>query len=117
MQPLPENAYLARIEHRLEALNDLTRTLATRQDLDALRKEVVASAVLEPQLSILRTQIQQVEKAREGDRQAFEKRIAEMEAEQVSRSDRFWAKMSPAIAAIALLVTLVEFLSHYHFTP
>lgn len=106
MQHPSENTPLARIERQLDRLDELTRTLATRQDLENLRKEVVQTAVFEPRLSVFATQIQQVEK-----------RVEEIEKEQVSRSDRLWAKLSPAIAAIALLITLFEFLSRVRLVP
>ncbi len=101
-----DNTPLARIERRLERLDDLSRTLVTRTDLDSLRKEVVLNVVLESRITVLQNQIGQQEK-----------RIDDMEKEQVSRSERLAAKLGPAIAALALLITLIEFLLRIKFVP
>ena len=101
-----DNTPLARIERRLERLDDLSRTLVTRTDLDSLRKEVVLNVVLESRIILLQNQIGQQEK-----------RMDEMEKEQVSRSDRLAAKLSPAIAGLALLITLTEFLLRIKVVP
>jgi hypothetical protein len=113
----PENTPLTRIERQLERLEERTRDIVTRADLVELRREVVGREVLEPQLGILRTQIARNEEDRIADKKAFEKRLDDMETDQISRSDRFWAKLSPVIAAIALLIALFEFLSHFRFAP
>lgn len=101
----PDNDPLARIERQLERLEDRTRDLATRSDLADLRKEVVINAVLESQLTVFKTQIT-----------TLEKRIEEMEREQISRSERLWARLGPAVGALAFLLALFEFLSHLKFT-
>jgi hypothetical protein len=107
MQHHPQdNTPLGRIERQLDKLDELTRTLATRQDLAELRKEMVQQAVFEPRLSLLASQIQQLEK-----------RMEDLEKEQSSRSERFWSKISPIISGIALLITLMEFLSHVKLLP
>ncbi len=108
---------LARIERQLERLDERVRDVATRQDLESLRREVVGREVLEPQLSILRTQIQQIDTARLADKIAFEKRLEDMEKEQISRSERLWTRLGPAVAAMAFLLALFEFLSRVRLTP
>lgn len=115
----PENPYgdLSTIQRQLERLDERTRDLATRQDLEALRKEVVARDLLEPQLSVLRTQIARLEADRVSDRKEMEKRVEDMEIDQTSRSDRLWMRLSPIIAGLALLLALFEFLSHLRFIP
>lgn len=95
---------LARIERQLERMEQDLRNTATRSDLADLRKEVVQNAVLEPQLGILRNQIAQIEKRQD-----------EIEKEQVSRSERFWARIGPIVAIIALLLSFLQFFSHVQF--
>lgn len=101
-----DNTPLARIERQLERIDELTRTLATRTDLDSLRKEVVLNVVLESRITVLQNQIGQQEK-----------RMNAMEQDQISRSDRLAAKLSPAIAAVALLITLIDFLLRIKVVP
>ena len=101
---------IERLEERLEAR---TKDLATRTDLEGLRREVVARDLLEPQLRLLTSQIVRLET----DRLALEKRVDELEADQASRSEKFWMKMGPAVAAIALLISIVEFLTHVRLAP
>lgn len=108
---------LTRIERQLERLEERTRDLATRQDLAELRKEVVTRDLLEAQLSGIRSQIIQIEKDRLEDKEACERRFKKMEDEQTTRSDRLWIKLNPAIAGLAFLLGLLEFLSHIHFVP
>ena len=108
---------LARIERQLEKFGDALRDVATRQDLESLRKEVVQRESLEPQLAFLRAQIAQIDAARLADKLAFEKRLDEIEQEQVSRSERLWTRLGPAVAAMAFLLALFEFLSRVRFVP
>jgi hypothetical protein len=110
-----ETTPLGRIEHKLEKLDELTRNLATRQDLADLRKEVVQQAVLEPQLGMLKAQIQQLEADRRTDKVAYDKRLEEMEKDQISRQERFWTRIGPIVALIALLLSFLEFFSHIQF--
>ncbi len=101
----------------MERLDERVRDVATRQDLDALRKEVVARDLLDPQLSLLKAQIAQIDAARLADKITFEKRIEDMEKEQVSRSERLWTRLGPAVAAMAFLLALFELLSRVRLTP
>jgi hypothetical protein len=112
-----ENTPLDRIERQLERLDERVRDVVTRSDLEALRREVVQRDLLEPQLTLLKTQIQQIDTARIADKLAIEKRLDDMEKEQVSRSERLWTRLGPAIAAMAFLLALFEFISHLKFTP
>lgn len=106
--------HLERLDERLE---ERTRDLLTRQDLENFRKEVVTRDLLESQLSLFRAEITRLQADQTGDRKETEERFKAVESEQTSRSERFWQRLSPIIAAIALLLTVVEFLSHIHFTP
>jgi len=105
------------IMRQLERLDERTRDLATRGDLEALRKEVVGRDLLEPQLSILRTQIARLEVDRTTDHIEMEKRFEVVEKEQISRSERLWGRLGPAIAALAFILSLFEFLTHVRFAP
>lgn len=118
-QPQGEATFssLSTIQRQLERLDERTRDLATRQDLEALRKEVVARDLLEPQLVLLRTQIARLDSDRIADRKDLEKRIEDVENDQASRSERLWMRIGPAIAALAFILSLIEFLSHLKFTP
>lgn len=116
-QPPGDYGTLPAIQRQLERLDERTRDLATRQDLEALRKEVVARDLLESQLNLFKAQIARLETDRLNDRKDVEERIADMEKEQTSRSEKLWMRMSPIVAVIALLLTLIEFLSHVRITP
>lgn len=107
------NTPLDRIERQLERLDELLRNVATRAELEALRKEVVGRDALEPQLGLLRAQIVRIEQDRIADKMAMDKRIDEIEKEQASRADRLWMRLGPAIAGLALLLGLFEFLSGF----
>lgn len=108
---------ISTIMRQLERLDERTRDLATRADLEALRKDVVARDLLEPQLSLLRAQISRLETDILKDRNDLEKRIEDMEKDQASRSERLWMRLGPAIAALAFILSLVEFFSHVRFAP
>jgi len=119
---------LATITRQLERLEDRTRNLATRDDLDALRKDVVARDLLEPQLGLLKTQIarlnedrlndrKEVEIDRLADRTEFGKQVAELKAESISRSDRLWIRLGQAAAFLSIVLSLFEFLTHLKLTP
>lgn len=102
---------------QLERLDERTRDLATRQDLESLRKEVVARDLLEPQLSLLKVQIARLETDRQNDQKEIDQRFEEMKNEQTSRSERLWMRLGPVVGAIALILSLIEFLSHVRFAP
>lgn len=105
---------LDRMEERLE---ERTKNIATRQDLEALRKEVVSRDFLESQQTLLRDQIRRLEQDRTNDREEMEKRFDALKTEQASKAERFWQRLSPIIAAIALLIALLQFLTHVRLTP
>ena len=116
---------LATITRQLERLEDRTRNLATRDDLDALRKDVVARDLLEPQLSLLKTQIarlnddrindrKEFEEDRLADRKEFEKQVTELKTESISRSDRLWMRLGQAAAFLAFALSLLQFLLSAH---
>lgn len=121
-QPQSEYGNFASIQRHLERLDERlderTRDLATRQDLEALRREVVTRDLLESQLNLLRADMTRLQTDQANDRKEIEKQFSENKAEQTSRSERFWIRLSPLIAAIALLLAVIQFLTqHIHFTP
>jgi hypothetical protein len=62
-QPMNSNEFFMTITtmaRQLERLEERTRDIVTRSDLEALRKELVARESLEPQLNSLKAQIVQV---------------------------------------------------------
>lgn len=105
---------LERMEERMESR---TRDLATRTDLDVLRKELVTRDAFEPQLSALKAQIAREQEDRLLDKRTFEKRLDEIEAEQITRQDRFWIRMAQGIGVLAFIMALFEFVSHLKFLP
>lgn len=118
MQPQQNNNDLLTIVLRqLDRLEERVRDIATRADLEALRKEVVARDTLEPQMASLKFQISQVDSLRKDDRIALEKKIDDVEKEQMSKQDRLWMRLGQAIAVAAFALALFEFLTHLTITP
>jgi len=111
-QPQGPIDYLSAIAARVERIDERIRDVATRSDVDALRKEMVARDLLESQLSSLRSQIVRLEQDRLMDKKAADEQIEKLENEQTSRSERLWTRLGPVIAALALLLSLFEFLTH-----
>ena len=105
------------MSRQLERLDERTRDLATRADLEALRKELVARDSLEPMMSSLTTQITRMDKDRDTGDQALGKRIDKVEAEPLSRQDRLWMRLGQAMAVAAFGLSLFEFLTHLKITP
>jgi len=105
---------LERMEERME---ERTRNLVTRGDLEALRKELVTRDAFEPQLQALRAQIARENEDRTADKKAMEKRMDELEAEQISRQDRLWIRLGQGAGLLGLILALFEFLSHLKFLP
>ena len=103
---------LERVEERIEAR---TRDLETR--LEALRKELVAQNVLEPELRGLKAQIERVDRDRIDDRKEAEKRMDKIEQEQISKQDRLWIRLGQIAGITALLLALFEFLTHLKVVP
>src|SRR5260221_11894460 len=110
----PISRQLERMEERME---QRTRDLATRTDLEALRKELVARDSLEPQLSSLRTQITRVDNDRAEDRKEVDRRMDGIETDQVSKQDRLWIRLGQAIAFAAFILALFDFLSRLKIQP
>ncbi len=108
---------IRRLDRLEDRLDERTKNLATRGDLEALRRELVAQATLEPMISSLKDQIIRVDADRVADRRALEKRIDKVEDEPLSRSDRLWMRLGQAAAVLALALTLFQFLVHYKFFP
>ena len=105
---------LERMEERMESR---TRDLVTRSDLEVLRKELVTRDSFEPQLSALKAQIARENEDRTMDRKAMEKRLDEIEKEQISRQDRLWMRIGQVIAVLAFILVMFEFFSRFKFTP
>ncbi len=105
------------MSRQLERLDERTRDLATRADLEGLRKELVARESLEPQLSNLQKQITRVDQDRFADRIALEKRIDELEKEQLTRQDRLWMRLMQGVGILGFIIALFEFLTHLRITP
>lgn len=106
---------LALLVRQMERLEDRTKDLVTRADLEALRRELVARDSLEPQLSALKAQIIRIESDRQEDKRDLTERIDKVEKEQLSRSERLWSKIGVGVAALAFLLALFQFLSHLSF--
>src|SRR5581483_7128073 len=103
------------IQRQLERLEDRTRDLATRADLEALRKDMVTRDLMESRLNLLQAQIIRLEQDRTEFMKEVDQRFSALTTAQTSRSERFWMRISPIIAAIALLIAIIQFLSHVHF--
>ena len=115
-QPSQQN-YNELIVRQLDRLEERTRNIVTRSDLEALRKELVARDSLEPQLSALKNQIIRVDTDRIDDKKTLEKRMDDLETETVSRQDRLWMRLGPIVGIAAFAIALFEFLTHFKFTP
>lgn len=102
---------------QLDRLEERTRDLVTRADLEALRKELVARDTLEPQLSALRAEIARLERDRISDRVALEKDINEVKSDLLSKQDRLWLRIGQVAAFAAFALTLLGFLMHLKFLP
>lgn len=119
-QPMNSNEFFMTITtmaRQLERLDERTRDLATRSDLEALRKELVARESLEPQLNALKTQIDRVDKDRATDNTEVNMRIDELEKEQISRQDRLWIRLAQGVGILGFILALFDFLSRLKITP
>lgn len=125
MQPQPpsQNNYsdlqlaINPMVRQLDRLEERTRDLATRADLEALRKELVARDSLEPQLNALKFQINRVDEDRLADKRAGEKRMDDLESEQISKQDRLWIRLGQIMAIAAFALALFEFIARFRITP
>lgn len=102
---------------QLERLEERTRDIVTRADMEALRRELVTRDSLEPRLNALSAQIARVDSDRVADKLASEKRDEDIEKDILSKQDRLWIRLGQAAGFIALALALVEFLMHVHLTP
>src|SRR5436309_311281 len=102
---------------QLDRLEERTRDLATRADLEVLRKELVARDSLDPQLNSLQYQIKRVDEDRVNDKKALEKRMDDIEAEQLNKQERLRMNISQAVAVAGFALALFQFLSHTRFIP
>lgn len=105
------------IVRQLDQLEQRTRDLVTRSDLENLRKELVARDSLEPQLSALKTQIQRVDADRIDDRNETNKRLEKIETERLSRQDRLWNRIIQVVGILGFVISMFELLTHLKFIP
>ena len=110
-------AALTPMMRQLDRLEEHTRDIVTRSDLEALRKELVARDSLEPQLNALKNQIERVDQDRVNDKKDVDKRLEKMENDQLSRQDRLWLRMGQVAAFSAFALALFEFLTHLRIIP
>lgn len=111
------NTMSRQLERMDERLEQRTRDLVTRADLEILRKELVGKESLEPMLSSLKDHITRVDGDRTNDRKALDRRIDKVEAEPLSRQDRLWMRLGQALSVAAFALALFEFLTHLKITP
>lgn len=97
---------------QLDRLEERTRNIATRQDLESLRRDLVARDALEPQLNAMKSQIARIELDRTSDKMAYDKHLDEIEAEILSRSDKLWMRISQLVGVSGFALALIDFLSH-----
>jgi hypothetical protein len=107
----------SQILSRLDRLDERTQNIATRGDLESLRKELVTRDAFEPQVSALRAQILRVDTDRMADRLVLEKRIDDLEEEQISKQDRVWIRAGQVAGVLALALALFQLLSHVKLLP
>jgi ABC-type phosphate transport system auxiliary subunit len=122
MEPIPNQQHsdgimFSQILSRLDRLDERTQNIATRSDLESLRKELVTRDAFEPQVSALRAQILRVDTDRLADRLALEKRIDGLEDEQISKQDRVWIRAGQVAGVLALALALFQLLSHVKLLP
>lgn len=110
-------AALAPIMRLLDRVDERTQNLATRNDLEALRKELVARDSLEPQLNALRADIKRVDEDRKTDKGDINRRVDEVERDQIGARDRVWLRVGQAAGIVALVISMFEFLSRLRFLP
>lgn len=125
MQPLPNQptnynellVALAPMTKQLDRLELRVQDVVTRSDLESLRRELVARDSLEPQLNALRAQINRIDIDRQEDTKAIEKRLENLEKEQISRTDRLWGRLVQLAALVAFLISLIDFALRLKITP
>lgn len=108
---------LKRLGEQFDRLNERSRDFATRSDLDALRKELVARDALDPQLNDLKAQIKRINQDHADDKRDFDEQIKELKAEQISKQDRLWIRLGQIAGLAALALTLLQYLAHVKFLP
>ena len=108
---------IRRIDRLEDRLEERTRNLVTRSDLESLRRELVARDSLQPVVDSITAQIIRVDKDRITDREALEKRIDKLEQEQLTRQDRLWMRLGQAMSVLAFILALFEFMTHLRLLP
>lgn len=123
--PLESNAYmlgqitrqLEKLEERIAKLDESTRETVKRVDLDDLQRRVVARDLLDLQLEPLKTRMIRLDEDRILDRKAIDKRIDDLEAEQISKQDKLWIRIGQVIGIMGFVLVLFELLSRVKLTP
>lgn len=105
------------VMRQLERLEERTRDLITRADMENLRKELVSRDSLDLQIRALQSTMQRIERDRIEDKVELEKRLDEVEKEQVTRQDRLWMRLGQSIGLMAFIMALFEFLTHLRIIP
>lgn len=102
---------------QLERLEERTRDIVTRADLENLRKELVTQAMLNVQLDAINKTVARVDADRVADKLASEKRDEDIEKDILSKQDRLWIRLGQAAGFIGLALVLLQYLMHVHLTP
>ena len=102
---------------QLDRLDERTRDIVTRADLEALRKELVTRDAFDPQLQTLRMQIERLNDDRQAEKQGLEKRIDDVEAEQMSRQDRLWIRITQAVGILGFILAMFQLMAHIKILP
>lgn len=85
--------------------------------MENLRKELVSRDSLDLQIRALQSTMQRIERDRIEDKVELEKRLDEVEKEQVTRQDRLWMRLGQSIGLMAFIMALFEFLTHLRIIP
>jgi hypothetical protein len=113
----PQQPYDQLILRQLDRLEERTRDIVTRADLNALRKELVARDSLEPELSGLRAQMTRIDTDRIDDKRVLEKRIDDLENEQIGKQDRLWLRLGQLVGIAGFVIAMFELLTHLRIQP
>lgn len=130
MQAIPENndmlltainakiePIVRQLERMEERMENRTRDLATRSDLEVLRKELVTRDAFEPQLQALKTEMAHIKDEGQKGAEAIEKRIDDIEKDQISRQDRLWIRVGQITSFTAFAIAMLELMTHLKWLP
>lgn len=105
---------------KLEQIDQRTRDLATKADLDRLRAEIVTSYVqrdvLEPRLVAMADHISRIERDLENVDASVDKKLEKNKENALSDKDRTWVRWGQVGGWVGLAVSLLAFAAqHIHF--